>query len=147
MRIVKIISMQRIVTTSASNLNWRSRKYINPPAMHASAYISFLNSNGILFSSTSLTTPPKQAVIVPSVIQTPILKFFSIPSLIPTIVKRPSPSASNRNNVVVRCFRYRPKNIVTTAEEKITIVAVEFVNQLTGRLPIIISLSVPPLLR
>lgn len=67
-----------------------------------------------------------------------------MPNLIPTIVNSPRPNASNKKSVVERCFRCLPKNMVTTAEQKMTTVAVSFCNQLTGRFPINMSRNVPP---
>ena len=121
-----------------------NKKYINPPTIQANAYISLRNSNGTSFNNTSLITPPKQAVMVPSAMQTPTLNFLSTANSIPMIVNKPSPNASNTKSVIGSLLKNLPNSIVAMAEQKITTVAVSFLNQLTGRLPIIMSRKVPP---
>lgn len=54
----------------------------------------------MLFSEMSLSTPPKHAVIVPSVMQTTGCNPRFIPFSIPRMVKKPSPKESKANILV-----------------------------------------------
>jgi hypothetical protein len=58
----KIIRIRRMVVIPAFIFTVFSKIQINPPAIQAIAYISYLNNSGVLFSGASLITPPEQAV-------------------------------------------------------------------------------------
>jgi hypothetical protein len=62
------------VCKKAINMYIQQQKKMQPPKILAIAYISFLKIRGTLFNKTSLNTPPKQPVTVPSMIQTAIFK-------------------------------------------------------------------------
>lgn len=117
-RIVIILPAVDKKMRSSFRFRYFSKKKIKPPKIQAVAYISFWKITGISLHNISLSTPPKQAEMVPREIQINGSRSAATPFSNPTSVNNPNPIVSKRKIDVRRILNRFLKIIARTVLTK-----------------------------